>query len=277
MPRKGALFWPKKPYTAPTLNATFALSPSQASRQHLVQGFAAVFPLWLGILPFAVAYAVTARASGVSAFDTCLMSLTVFGGASQFAVAAMVGQGASTASLVLTTFLLNTRHLLYGLSLSRQFSMAPAERVTAAQFLTDEAYALTTLAAQHEPEKAGFAFLLGTGLSVYTVWNLGTLLGVLAGGVLPSPQALGAGVIFPLAFLGLLMPMLGDRLSTAVAVLSGLLAWGLSQVLPGGLVVLLTGVGGALLGAYWYTRRAARGNRPQPENHPEPENNEAGA
>ena len=94
--------------------------------------------------------------------------------------------------------------------------------------------------------------MLGVELSLYTVWNASTLLGAVGGAVLPSPEALGVGVIFPLAFLGLLVPMLRGRVTVLVALASGLVAWGLSRVLPGGLVILLAGVGGALLGA-WLT------------------------
>ena len=60
--------------------------------------------------------------------------------------------------------------------------------------------------------------------------------------------------MFPLAFLGLLIPQLIGRIPLAVAIFSGLLAWGLSKVLPGGVVVLATGVLGALAGAWLSTR-----------------------
>lgn len=217
-----------------------------------------MIPLWLGTIPFAVAYAVTARASGLSVWDTQLMSLTVFAGASQFAAAGLfagygLAGGASAIGIVLTTFLLNARHLLYGLSLSRQLSLTRPQRLLAAQFLTDEAYGVVTVGGPREPGSPSFAYLLGAELSLYGVWNLATLVGSLAGAVLPDPAALGVGVIFPLAFLGLLVPLLVDRVTVLVAVCSGLGAWGLSRVLPGGLVILLAGVGGALLGA-WLTR-----------------------
>lgn len=96
---------------------------------------------------------------------------------------------------------------------------------------------------------------MGAELSLYAVWNLFTLLGSLAGAVIPDPKAVGADVVFPLAFLGLLVPLVAGRRELLVAVVSGLLAWGVSRVLPGGLTVLIAGVGGALLGAYLTTRR----------------------
>lgn len=213
-----------------------------------------MFPLWLGMVPFAAAYALTAKASGLSLLETQFMSLTTFAGASQFAAAGMLGSGASALGIVFTTFLLNARHMLYGLSLARQLPLTRAQRAVAAQFLTDEAYGMVIVNGPKDPGGLSFPFLLGAELSLYSIWNASTLLGSVAGAALPDPQALGVGVIFPLAFLGLLVPLLADRISLLVAVVSGLGAWLISRFLPGGLVILLAGVGGALLGAALLTR-----------------------
>lgn len=222
------------------------------------RGFRALVPLWPGMVPFAAAYAVSARGAGLSVMDTQLMSLTVFAGASQFAATGLFASHASALGIVATTFLLNVRHVLYGLSLIRQVPMTRAQRALAAQFLTDEAYGISLVRGPHDPAGLSFAFVLGAELSLYAVWNVSTLAGALAGGALPDPQALGVGVIFPLAFLGLLVPQLARRPNVVVALASGLGAWGLSRALPGGLVALLAGVGGALLGAWLQTRRGAR-------------------
>ena len=220
-----------------------------ASRISFFSGFRAILPLWLGVAPFAVAYAVTARASGLNLWETQGMSLTVFAGASQFAAAGLFGQGAAPISIIATTAVLNVRHLLYGLSLAQKIPMSVGQRAVAAQFLTDEAYGLSISA----PE-LNFPYLLGAELSLYTVWNVFTLLGSLIGALVPDPASLGVGIVFPLAFLGLLMPQLRGRLPVSVALLSGVLAWLLSRALPGGVVVLATGVLGALAGAWLSTR-----------------------
>ena len=181
----------------------------------------------------------TAKASGLSLWETQLMSLTTFAGASQFAAAGMLGSGASVVGIVFTTFLLNARHVLYGMSLSRQLPLTRAQRPLAAQFLTDEAYGMVIVNGPKDLGGLSFPFLMGAELSLYSIWNASTLLGSVAGAALPNPEALGVGVIFPLAFLGLLVPLLVDRISLLVAVVSGLGAWLLSRMLPGGLVILL--------------------------------------
>ncbi len=232
-----------------------AVAPS--SHSPFLAGFTAMLPLWLGVAPFAVAYAVTARAAHLSLFETQFMSLSVFAGASQFAAAGLFGQGAGGLSIIATTALLNVRHVLYGLSLAQQLPIRGLRRVLAAQFLTDEAYGVTVAAGPKQPGGLSLAFLLGAELSLYFVWNLFTLVGSLAGAFIPDPRAVGADVVFPLAFLGLLVPLLAGRREVLVAVFSGLLAWGVSQIVPGGLTVLIAGVGGALLGAFLGTRKVA--------------------
>lgn len=214
-------------------------------------GFKAVMPLWLGLAPFAVAYAFTAQAGGLSALQTQMMSLTLFAGAAQFAAAGLFSQHAAPLAIVLTVGVLNVRHLLYGLSLSQKMPLTPAQRAISAQFLTDEAYGMSVTS-----PRLSYSYLLGAEMSVYVPWNLFTLLGVVGGSLvkMPDPEALGIGIVLPLAFLGLLIPQLSSRLPVAVALFSGALAWLLSRWLHGGPLVLVVAVIGAALGAWLHTR-----------------------
>ena len=163
---------------------------------------------------------------------------------------------AGAGTLLLTTLLLNARHVLYGLSLGRILPLTPGQRAVAAHMLTDEAFGVTVA----EPQR-DFRFLLGAGLSLGLVWNLFTFLGILAGAAVPDPVALGVDFVFPLAFLALLIPLLRGRPEWVVAGASGLCALGLSRVLPGGLVVLVTAVGGSLVGAVLVGQRRRRKER----------------
>ena len=209
------------------------------------RGFRAVFPLWLGMFPFGLAYAVTARGAGFNLFETQLMSLIVFSGGAQFSAVGLLAAGAGGVGVVLTTFLINLRHLLYGLSLGQRTEFSGPQRVVAAYFLTDEAFGVTLAG---EP-RAGYLF--GAELSVFVVWNLATLIGALLSGVVPAPETLGVDFVFPLAFLALLIPLLKGAKEVGVALVAGLAALGLSQLVSSGLAVLVTGVAGAFLGALW--------------------------
>lgn len=207
-------------------------------------GFQAIVPLWLGLVPFALAYAVSARAAGLSLFDTQLMSLIVFGGASQFSAVGMFQAGAGGVAIIFTTFLINLRHLLYGLNLGRQVPMNPWQRVVAAHFLTDEAFGVVVGSGRRS-----FLFLLGAELSLFVIWTATTLAGALLSNAIPDPESLGVDFVFPLAFLALLIPLLSTRVEWLVAFACGLLALALNSVTNSGVAVLVTGLTGALAGA----------------------------
>jgi 4-azaleucine resistance transporter AzlC len=212
------------------------------------RGFAAMVPLWLGVVPFGVAYAVLARDAGLSVVETQALSLLVFAGSAQISAVGLIAVGSGGLSIVLTTFLLNVRHVLYGLSLGRAIPLTRRQRPVAAFLLTDEAYGVTVASGART-----FPFLLGTELSLFVTWNLATLAGSLLGEAVRDPAALGIDLVFPIAFVALLVPLVRRRVELVVAVASGALAWLLAQELSGGITILLTGVGGSLLGA-WLTR-----------------------
>jgi len=216
------------------------------------RGFGAIVPLWLGMIPFGAAYAVSARAAGLSLFETQLMSLVVFSGGAQFSAAGLFAAHASPLTVVATTFLINVRHLLYGVSLGRIVPLGWRERLLAAHLLTDEAYGVTF----GSPARSR-GFFIGAGSSLFLVWNLSTLAGALLSRLVPDPAALGIDFIFPLAFLALLIPLLRNWPALAVAVLAGGLALLASGVMNAGLAVLLAGVLGPLVGAYLTRGEAA--------------------
>ncbi len=201
-------------------------------------------PLWAGVIPFGAAYAVTARAAGLSLLDTQLMSLLVFAGGAQFSAAGLVAAGAGPWTLVATTLLINVRHVLYGLTLRATTPLRGWRRVVAAHLLTDEAFGV------HVAQGRGRApFLLGAGLSLFVVWNAATFVGAVFAHQVPDPDAIGLDLVFPLAFLALLLPLMRGGVAWLVAAMAGLIAWGLGQVTNVGVAVLVAGLVGAALGA----------------------------
>jgi len=218
---------------------------ADGARGHFKRGFWALAPLWLGVIPFGLAFAVTARAAGLSLLETQALSVFVFAGSAQFSAVGLIAVGAAGLEIVLTTLLLNVRHLLYGLSLGRVFHLTRRERPVAAFFLTDEAFGVAAAARERS-----FAFLMGIELSLFLMWNLATLTGFLLGAAIPDPTKLGVDFIFPVAFVALLVPLVRTPVELVVAGSVGVLAYGLQRILPGGLPILIAGIAGSLLGAF---------------------------
>lgn len=218
-------------------------------RSEFRRGALAMVPIWFGAAPFGVAMGITAMAGGFSSFETLALSMLVFAGAAQIATITLFAGGASLLGITLTVFLLNLRHVLYSLSLNRQFpERAQPGRPLLAFFLTDETYGVATR--DHLDGRGGDGFYFGAALSLYVVYCLATLAGVLLGAILPDPDSIGLDFIFPLMFVVLLVPLLGSRRQVLVACTAGVVALALGQVADGGTTILGATIAAAALGAW---------------------------
>ena len=213
-------------------------------------GYLAVLPLWVGAAPFGAIYAVSALAAGLSPAQTLAMSLAVFAGASQFTAAGLFAVGAAPMTIVITTLIVNARHLLMGASVAPYLRGVPAWlRGLIAFQLTDETYAIGI---QRFLAGGGTAaYQLGANMSIYIVWQLSTILGMLLGTLIPDPIAYGLDLVFPLTFIGLLAGLLKTRVGVGVALLAAALALCGALLLPGKWYILLAGLVASGLGAFW--------------------------
>jgi predicted branched-subunit amino acid permease len=169
----------------------------------------------------------------------------MFTGASQFAMVGVIGAGGSVWTGAATATLLGTRNALYGMRLAPLFGGLKARRALAAQFVIDETTAMA-IARDSAPESR-FAFW-ATGLAVFILWNLGTLIGALATHALPDPKVLGFDAAPPAAFLALLAPRLRAREPMAIALLAAAVALVVLPFVPPGIPLLIVAALVALLG-----------------------------
>lgn len=242
-------------------------------RAELRAGYVTMLPLWLGAAPFGVIYAVSALAAGLSPAQTLAMSLLVFAGASQFTAVGMIAAGAAPLAVIVTTLIVNARHLLMAASLTSHLrEVGPLRRLFLAALLTDESYAVGI--GRYLEGRGTPAFLAGCNLSLYTCWPISAVAGILLGRAIPDPAAYGLDLVFPLTFLGLLVPLLRDRANRPVALVAAALTVAGALLLPGSWYVLLAGMGaslvGALLGAQSAKRKAQNGMGERPTVDPTP-------
>jgi 4-azaleucine resistance transporter AzlC len=168
------------------------------------------WPLALGAIPFGLAYGIVAIQAGLTVAETMLMSLAVFAGASQFMAVVMIQSGAGIPLIVASTFLVNLRHLVMGLSLSPYLSEAtPWWQRVLAFGMTDESYVTSvTHYREQEEEQGNPYFMLGSGGLIYVVWAAASLLGALAGHSISDPMKWGLDFAMPAAFLTMLVPQI---------------------------------------------------------------------
>jgi len=188
---------------------------------------------------YGLSFGAISVASGLDVWQSCALSLLVFTGASQFALVGVIGSGGNPLFGAVSGLLLGTRNTLYGIKVAPMVGWHGRQRVAAAHILIDESTAMTLTRTSREHARAGF---LSTGLSVFVLWNLATLVGALAGDSLGDPRTYGLDAAVGGAFLGLLWPRLDTTRNRVAAVLGAALALSLVPLTPAGVPVLAASV-----------------------------------
>ena len=197
---------------------------------------------------YALSFGAISTTAGLSLLQTVELSMLMFTSASQFAMVGVIGAGGSVWAGAATAALLGTRNALYGVRLSSLLGIRGLRRVLAAHFVIDETTAMAI--ARESPPDSRFAFW-ATGLALFTLWNLGTLVGALATHALSNPKVLGLDAAPPAAFLALLAPRLRAREPLAIAIAAAALAIAVLPFVPAGVPLLVVAVAVAIYGMVW--------------------------
>jgi predicted branched-subunit amino acid permease len=186
---------------------------------------------------YGAAFGAAGVTAGFSILQTCLLSILLFSGASQFAVVGIMGAGGAAISAIATATLLGFRNALYGLQMAPILKVSGLKRVLAAQITIDESTAVATLQENDEDRKRGFYV---TGIGVYIFWNLFTYLGALGASAIGDPSVWGLDAAVPAAFCGLIWPRLKNKTQFLVSAIA--IAWALllTPIAPAGIPIITT-------------------------------------
>jgi 4-azaleucine resistance transporter AzlC len=187
---------------------------------------------------FGVVFGVGAVSAGGSVWQACVMSLLVFTGASQFTAVSVIDGGGTTGSALSSAMLLAARNGVYGLTMARHLDGSLARRLIAAQLTIDESTAMAT--AQRDRRSRSTAFWI-TGLSVYLFWNVGTLIGAVAGTSI-DPEIYGLDAALPAGFVAMVAPHFYTPNGRAAGLLGGLICLVTIPFVPVGMSILCAGV-----------------------------------
>lgn len=193
-------------------------------RQEFTNGMKAIIPLIAGAIPFGIMFGAIASAS-MSPAAVMGMSLFVFAGSAQFVAAGLVSQSVGMGIIILTTFVVNLRHALYSASLAPYVKHLSHKWLLPLGFwLTDEAYAVTiTRYTDRDDSAYKHWFYFGAAVLMYVNWQLCTLIGILAGQVLPNAEAYAA-MAMSVTFIGIVVPLVRTRPMLVATVVSGVAA-----------------------------------------------------
>lgn len=201
----------------------------QAMQKHLPHGplsaaLQQAAPIVLGYIPVGFAYGVLAQKAGLDVWNIVAMSLLVYAGSAQLIAVGMLAAAAAPLAVVLTTFIVNLRHLLMSASLApylKRYTRLQIAGFTAQ--LTDETFALhATRFAKGQAEHKRETFAIN--IIAHSSWIGGAWLGLAASGLISDVRPLGLDYALPAMFLALLVAQIRSRTHALVAVLAGGLA-----------------------------------------------------
>jgi 4-azaleucine resistance transporter AzlC len=225
-----------------------------SSRSEFLAGIKAELPITLGVMPFGMIYGVLALAAGLPPLLAQAMSSIVFAGSAQFIAVQLIGAGTPALILLLTTLFVNLRHLLYSASLAPHLQhLSSGWRWLLSYLLTDEAYAVTILhyGNRTAPAANKHWYFLGAGLTLWSVWQASTAVGIFLGAQVPASWSLD--FTLALTFIGLVVPNLKDRPSAAAALSAGVVAV-VTAALPFQLGLMAAALTGVLVGVWAESR-----------------------
>jgi predicted branched-subunit amino acid permease len=216
-------------------------------------GFKAVSPILLGIIPFGLIFGVTSAASDVDQVAAWASSILVFAGASQLAIVDIMGTGGAAVTALLTAIIINSRLLMYSADMGRYTTDEPlGRRAAVAYLLTDQAYLLSSTRFPHpDAREHVIPYYFGAGLTLWTTWQIVTTAGFFFGNLIPDSWSLEFAI--PLTFLALLILAVRTRPALIAAIAGGIVAVGATG-LPYGLGLMAgaaAGIAAGLISERW--------------------------
>lgn len=207
----------------------------------------ASFAVALAVSAYGISFGALAVAAGLDILQTCVLSLVMFSGGSQFALIGVIASGGTAAgpAAIAGAALLGLRNGLYAIRVSPIVGPGWPKRLLAAHLTIDESTAVSTAQPTLESQRVGF---WATGALIYVGWNLTTLLGAVLGDQLGDVRQWGLDAAAAAAFLGLLWPRLTALQPIAVAVGAAVVATALIPVLPQGVPVLVAALVAVVVG-----------------------------
>ncbi len=223
-------------------------------KSSFIKGIIDGLPICLGYISVAFAFGIFATESGLGVLETLFISMTNVTSAGQLAAVPIITAGGSLAELALCQIVINLRYALMSTSLSQKMdkSIRLFDRFVIAFVNTDEVFAVAS-GKKHNVKRN---YMYGLILTPYLGWSIGTLLGSIAGNILPVGVVSALGIAIYGMFVAIVVPEMKENAKTALAVaLSIVLSCAceflphLKQV-PDGFAVIICAVTASLLFAF---------------------------
>lgn len=188
-----------------------------------LNGMVQALPIVLGYVPVGFAFGVLAQKAGLSMAMTLLMSVIVFAGSAQLIAVGLFSAGMDPISIILTTFVVNLRHMLFSAALSPQLAgWRKPELAGFAAELTDETFALHSTRLIHLHAKKSETFAVN--ITAQIAWIFGSWLGIVGGRLIAEIEPFALDYALPAMFIALLVMQIKNHTQGWVAILAGVLS-----------------------------------------------------
>ena len=223
--------------------------------QQFLYGCRDSIPMIVGILPFGLIYGALASLAGLSLGQALGMSLLVYAGSAQFIAISLLTLGSGMVVILLTTLVVNLRHVLYSAALQPYVGkLSQRWRGPLAFGLTDETFAVgqRRYLARGMTEH-GRWYHAGVALALYLSWVSSSLVGALFGQSVPNLAGWGLDFAMLATFIGIVVPALRNQPQIAAALVAGAVAL-LCHTWPYKLGLMAAALSGIAVGV-WLERR----------------------
>ncbi len=180
-------------------------------------GFQDGISIGLGYLFVSFGFGISAVGQGLRVLETVILSMTNLTSAGQVAGVAILAVGGTLLEMILTQLVINLRYALMGITLTQRMDprFTTSRRMLLSFAITDEIFAV----ASAKPHPIGPSYFSGLLVAPYLGWTLGTLLGAVAGRLMPPRLSDAAGILIYAMFLAIVIPPMKREKGTLVAVL----------------------------------------------------------
>lgn len=232
-----------------------AYQPSSGFRKGLRDGF----PICLGYLSVSFAFGIAVVGAGLPPWVAVLISMTNVTSAGQLAGLTVIAGGGSLIETALTQLVINLRYALMSFSLTQKLSprFRLADRLAVSFMVTDEIFAV----AASQPGEVSRRYMLGLSVTPYFGWAGGTLLGAVAGGILPASVVSALGVAIYGMFIAIVVPV-AKRFKNVLGVVGAAVVLScFFHFVPGfntlseGFIIIISAVAASLMGALLWPLR----------------------
>lgn len=179
------------------------------------KGLAAGIPIALGYLSVSFGFGIMAVRAGLSVLAATGISLTNLTSAGQVAGVTVIAAGGTVIEMILTQLVINLRYSLMGISLTQKLSsgFSTPHRLACSFGITDEVFAV----ASTRDFEITPPFMYGLILLPLAGWTAGTLLGAVAGQLLPAAVSAAMGIVIYGMFIAIVVPQAKKEKSVLAA------------------------------------------------------------